>query len=540
MISRKNRIGKLDQAINLTSPPSNQEELETYHENFVKGLKLYNQLCLSNNLTPNDKLDVIVCFLKSIPDQGQDMLCKWRDMLQHLKGTESGDMVDLLCKVTRCPDISSHERMITAVNLYNNCFLAVCYNCFTDIACDRSVLVNYRVDACRYLFGSQDYDYKQISQEALLEVIDTTQYPSDFRYKVIAGFISRTGINTLLNFTKLKVPYDEEFVYGLQTNFFYNEENGVRERILSGQHLLQMTCSDEKEKEEVGDILLKFSETINNDENTRADAADVILRLGTSEQKKKARKIIVDMGFSTVDSRKIGTGNLVDRTKTVYSNTQNIHEFQEQVDIFIEKIINETNISAKPFVEVHNEVSEYLRGNIRDRKQRFKAFKAMNRISIDTAQFTSNKVTLAEIFVHFWARINRYDKDTKENLKKRMAEELVEMGDTCSSGHSGRFVNVLSEVDVSLKISWKEQIISNMTGRMMARIRDCPDAGLRAQLAMAESELADEEDKEAYIKFIQDNLQNLKNELYKEFVEGGYIKHEKFEESFESGSKRWI
>ena len=538
MISCKNRIGKLDQAINLTSPPSNKEEVEIYHENFGKGLKLYNQLCLSNNLTPDDKLDVIVCFLKSVPDQGQDMLCKWRDMLQHLKGVESDDMVTLLCKVTRCSNISSHERMITAVSLYNNCFLAVCYICFMDIACDRSVLVNYRVDACRYLFGSQDYDYKQISQEALLEVIDTTQYPSDFRYKVIAGFISKTGINTLLNFTKLKVPYDEEFVYGLQTNFFYNEENNTRERILSGQHILQMICSDEKE--EVGNILLKFASSSDNDENTRADAADVLLRLGTSDQKKKARKLIVDMGFSTVDSRKIGTGNLMDRTKTVYSNTQNIHEFQEQIDRFIEKIINETNISVKPFVEVHNEVSEYLRSNIKDRKQRFKAFKAMNRISIDTAQFTSHKVTLSEIFVHFWARINKYDNKIKEELKNRMAEELVDMGETCSSGHSGRFVNILSEVDVSLKISWKDQIISNMTGRMMARIRDCPDADLRARLAMAESELADEEDKDAYINFIKDNLHDLKNELYKEFVEGGYVKKGEFEKSFELGSKRWI
>ena len=534
------RIGKLDEAIKLTHLPSKLEEVKEYNDNLRKGLEIFNQLCMSNHLTPDDKLDVIVCYLKAVPDQAQDMLCKWRDMIPFLKDEEFDDTVELLCKITRSPDLSSHERMITAVTLYNNCCIEVCYNCFMDIACDRGVLVNYRIDACRYLFGTRDEFYKQISQESLLEVIDTTQYPSDFRYKVIAGFISKTGINTLLNSTKLKVPYDEDFVYGLQTNFFYNDENGVRERILSGQHLLQMNCTDDKEKEEVGDILLGIAEDNKYDENTRADAADVIMRLGTSEQKKQAREIIVNIGLNIVDSRKIGMGTLMDRTKTVYSNTQNIHQFQSQIDKFIEKIINETNITPRSFNEVHNEVASYLRESILDKSQKFKAFKALNRISIDTAQFTSHRVTLSEIFVHVWIRILKKDEEQSEYLKKRMVEELIDMGDTCSSGHSGRFVNVLSEVDVSLKISWDEQIVSNMTGRMMARIRDCPDPDLRAQLAMAESELADEEDKKAYTEFIKENLSSLREELYQEFVEETHVDAELFEKAFEVGVKRWL
>jgi hypothetical protein len=535
MLSYNRKLGKLAQAVKLTSIKSDNKD-----DDFLKGIILFEQLCCSNNLTPDDKIDVISSYLKASFISAKDMIQKWRDMIPFLEKNELNDMIDLLCKLTRCPDLDSHERMITAVTLYNNCFLHVCYNCFIDIACDRSVLVNYRIDSCRYLFGTQDLDYKQLSQEALIEIIDTTEYPSDFRYKIIAGFISKTGINTFLNFTKLKIPYDEEFVYGLQTIFFYNNENGIRDRILSGQHLLQMELVEFVEKDEVGEVLLSFAENTENTENTRADAADVIFRLGTSDQKKKARIIISNLGFSTVDSRKIGVGNLMDRTKTIYSDSQNIHQFQSQIDKFIEKIINETHIKILPFHEVHNDVINYLREKISDKKILIKAFKALNRISIDTARFTSHKVTLSEIFVHVWVRIIKYDSIRQEELKKRMMEELIDMEDTCSSGHSGRFVNILSEVDVSLKISWEEQILSNMAGRMIARIRDCPNVEIRSSLAMAESELADDEDKIIYNNFIKDNLYSLRKELYKEFVDENYVSVEEFEQIFNTGVNKWV
>jgi len=535
-MSSNQRIGKLEQAINLTAKPTNQEEKNNYNKNFSKGVSLFNQLCSAATLTPDDKLDIIVAYSKSVPDEAKDMICRWRDMIPFLRDKDLEDMIILLCKIARCPDLSSHERVITAVTLYNNAFLDVCYSCFSDIACDRSVLVDYRVDACRYLFGSQDDEYKQLAQESLLEIIDTDQYPSDYRYKIIAGFITNTGISTMLNFTKLKIPYDESFVYGLQTNFFYNDINGVRERILSGQYLMQIPSSDAEEKNDVGEVLLHFAESNDLTENARADAADVVFRLGTHSQKIKAREIIVGLGYSTVDNKGFG----LSRTKTMYTNSQNIHQFQTQIDTFIEKIINETSVSVRPFHEIHNEVSDYIRSNVKEKDKRFRAFKALNRISVDTARFTNYNVTLAEIFVHVWIRILNYDNDKQEELKNRMAEELMDMGDTCSSGHSGRFINVLSDYDITLKISWNEQIKSNMVGRMLARIRDCPDAEMRSQLAMAESELAEEEDKEVYKKFIEDNLKSLKEELRKEFVGEGYITSQEFEDSFDEGAKKWL
>jgi hypothetical protein len=91
-------------------------------------------------------------------------------------------------------------------------------------------------------------------------------------------------------------------------------------------------------------------------------------------------------------------------------------------------------------------------------------------------------------------RINDYEEDKLNVLKTRFFEELCDMSDTCSSGHSSRFINVLSTYDSTLKLEWGDQICSNIKGRLNARIRDCEDEELRDMLIVAQTEMAEEDD----------------------------------------------
>jgi hypothetical protein len=537
--TKKKKI--LELAESLAKDPTNKEEYEAYNENLAKGMKIYRDLCLSRTLSPEDKLNVIVSYVQAIPDEGLDMMCRWRDMVCHLKGKELEEHVKLLVLLTRSPEIDSHERVITAVCLYNNAFIMECFKCFADLACDRSVLVKYRVEAARYLFSTEDDDYLQIAQEALIEIIETDVYPSEFRYKTIAGFISKTGINTELNATKLYVPYDEEFVYALQIIYFYNKNNGARERILSGQHMLQMHCVPQEDKKDIGNVLMKLAKDKNVDHRVRADAADVLLREGVEDQVKEAREIIGELGYSAVEKK--GMGSLLGQARTIYSNKENVHdeEIAESVERFILKIIKETNVRVRPFHEVHQEVAALIRSKKLESGDRHAAYKALNRVSIDTATFTKYKITIAEIFVHVWIRIRHYeDNEVREGLEQRMVDELIDMSDTCSSGHSERFINVLSTVDDTLKIGWDSQIIANMAGRLEARMRDCPDEDLRIRVALGMIEDSSEGDREAYVKFVKDQLIELKQELRKEFVGGKFVSDQEFEEIFDRGTKNWI
>ena len=278
----------------------------------------------------------------------------------------------------------------------------------------------------------------------------------------------------------------------LQTSFFYNPENGVRQRILSGQHMLQMNLVPKEEKEEIADVLLEIAEDEEEEYNARADAADVVYRLVVGEKAKRARYIITKvLGYHAINSTSVGvTGNIInsssllDRTKTIYSNQQNVHEVEECVDNFIEKMINDTSIKPRAYHEVHQIVSDFIRSLELDSKKRHAAYKALNRVSVDTATFTEHNVTISEIFVHVWARIERLDDELQLELQKRFVDELCDMSDTCSSGHSARFVNVLSVTDNSLCIKWDEQIKANIAGRLNARVRDHPDPDIRAQISL--------------------------------------------------------
>jgi hypothetical protein len=537
------KLKKVSEAEVLATKPK-EEEIKTqaqkdeYQTRLEKAIKIYKELCLNPVLSAADKIEVLASFLKFVPGEGREMLIRWRDTIPFVAGKELEELIKVLVLVTGHPGVDSHERCITAVTLYNRAFLNVCFRCFEAIAVDKSVLVTYRVDASRYLFGSEMEEYRGLAQECLTDIIEDFTLPSEYRYGIIAGFISKTGLATYLNKNKIKIPYDEDFIYGLQSIFFYSDRNGVRERILSGQHLLQMDCVDSTEKTEVGEILLGLAAHKDFDENTRADAADVILRLGQGLQVERAREIITSLGYSAVGGNSKG---VLGKVRTVYNNSQNAHneKISESVAKFIEKMIKDSE-NLRPYHEIQQEVTAVINLLNLEKSQKLSAYNALNRISVDTAMFTKYKITISEIFVRVWLRIQKHSGETRDTLQKRMIEELVDMGNTCSSGHSGRFVNVLSAVDNELRIGFEDQIVANVAGRISARVRDLPDQDFRASVSLGMTTDGDDSDRDNYRAFIEPTLKELYSELYTEFVGDRYVTAEQFEAYFKKARDEWM
>jgi hypothetical protein len=509
---------------------SEDDALQADKELF-EGMKIYNSLCLNNKLSNAHRFKAIRSYVKFLPNEGYDVITRLRDSIPFLKGKELYNIIELLQLLIRCPDISSHMRVDCAVTLYNRGYISEALICFSDLSVDTSLLVDYKVEVCRYLFATQEDEYVNYARECLLDIINTISYESDYRYKIIVGYITNKGIRTFFNQQKINISYNEPFVYDLQNAFFFNEKNGIRERILSGQHLLQMEMVTDEQKTNITQIFLSIASNTKNDDRIRADAADVALREGFPYSVRiEARQLIAEIGYAAVDGRVGGT--LIDRTRTIYNNAENVHDVYECVEPFIERILTETTTRVKPFTTVHTEVVEYVRSKISEARTKYLIFKALNRISIDTAVFSKFKVNLAEIFVHVWTRILSYDEETTEFLKDRLIEELADMGDTCSSGHAARLVNVFSDTDDSLVISWKVQIQANITGRLNARIRDAEPAE-KDIIALGSMEDADPEDKEGYKTFITNALSEIKGELESEFVDEGYLNMAEFETYFD-------
>lgn len=495
-----------------------------------KSISLYNNLCLSNLIPLDDKIKIIISFTTIMPLEAYDMITRWRDLLSFKKDKELEENVELLKKISECFLIDSIRRIECAVSLYNGCFLNICYKAFNSIAIDEIVIPQHRIEATKYLFASQEDNYRKTAEETLLKITNSESLPSEFRYKTIASFNSKTGIATLMNWSKLKVAYNEKFLYTLQNAFFNNTDNDVKDRILSGQNLIQMGSVKQDEKDKIIEILLAFGKREDLNENTRADATDVVLRLGTPEQITIARQLISELGRSGLSGNKV---------KTIYNDSQNVHEFSDQAEAFIERIIKENTGEIRSYSDVHQEAVNKSKFFIDEKEGRDAVLRALHRISVDTATFTSYKATISDIFVYVWDRVQKLREQFGDEPEKRLIEELVDMKDTCSSGHCNRFINALSEFDGNFTISWDAQIIANLSGRMQAKIRDCSDEELKYKLALADSELADEDDKEAYKTFIEDNLITIKKELKEEFVGEGHVKEDIFERAFKRGAEEW-
>ncbi|MCA9749654.1 MAG: hypothetical protein KC414_11165, partial [Romboutsia sp.] len=346
-----------------------------YNKNLNASISIYNRICLNTDVNNEIRLKALISYIKHIPIEGLDMLTRWRDMTRYLQGNAKDKHYELLKMIIKSHEISSHERITTAVMLYNVGRIDICFDLFEYLSTDFTVLVNHRVDACRFLFATETENYMAIAQEALLEIIDTSQYPVEYRYKIIASFIfGKKGISTLMNFEKIQVPYNEEFVCGLQTVFFYNEENNVRYRILSGQHLLQMDCVEEDDKESIANILLDIANNETFEENIRADAADTVMRICSGKLRKRARTIIQHLGNS----------GFVTRGVNVYNDSQNVHNAgisestTEYLINFIEEFVNKYEDEIPTFDIIHSQVVNLIKSQDTTPEQKHKCYKSLN------------------------------------------------------------------------------------------------------------------------------------------------------------------
>ena len=81
---------------------------------------------------------------------------------------------------------------------------------------------------------------------------------------------------------------------------------------------------------------------------------------------------------------------------------------------------------------------------------------------------------LSNIFIKLWSYIT--ENEYCDAMKERLLEELEEMSGTCSTGFLSRLVNTLSGFgNLSIRISFDDQIISNFTGRLNMYARKLTD-----------------------------------------------------------------
>jgi hypothetical protein len=346
----------------------------------------------------------------------------------------------------------------------------------------KNVATPCQIDAVCVLMMHKSYKIK--SKNFFCSIINDLKLNCDFRYK------------TILSLENKDIPEKDYFIYRSTIQFFNNNKNMTLYRIVAGQYLIQKCKLVKIDRSSTELTLMSFAQDPDLDYNLRADAADVILRLGSHANKITARKIIMMLGRQD--------GNV----RTIFDNAQNVHvdEIEKSVLQALEflsgiEMKTVTGISGTPFITF-----EYVKKQIdnmldeekpkkkdqdheskdqdheskdqdhesKDQDHDIKQDKihiALNRIYMDRALYSNYNCSLLHILLKIWTYITSH-KSEKE-MKQRLLEELVDMSGTCSSGFASRLVNVISGFgEFNFHISWKDQIIANFAGRLNARARN--------------------------------------------------------------------
>lgn len=355
--------------------------------------------------------------------------------------------------------------------------------------------------------------YKQQARNYLCDLVNDQKIECDYRYKIILGMEQK------LDSEKQRLFFIKEACL----EFINHSPNMTRYRVLSGQYLLRV-CDNKKlitadQKNSVEQLLLGFATDDKLDHNIRADAADVVLQLGSDENKEIAREIIMALG-------RCERG-----VNSIFNNSQNVHveEVEESVNEIIE-FLNQFDLMKVSGKEIgleyiESKVKDIIKNERRDLElkddekyeREDKINISMNRIYMDRALYGTFNCSLLTIILKVWTYINGHKHE--DEMKNRLLQELEEMSGTCSSGYASRLVNSITGFgDLSIRISWRDQIIANVTGRLNARARDIDDLDFQEKV-LGEMMLStkDYHSRKHFLKFFRKNILSIRDEMYKEF-----------------------
>ena len=348
--------------------------------------------------------------------------------------------------------------------------------------------VSLQVDSIIYLL--KDPEWASKGKTYIYTIINDRTIESSYRVSTIQSL-------------EFKLSDSTDIILDSCLQFIYFEHNFIMFKVVVLQYMLCKCKMDDDLQIKCQDILLGYCDDINLDENVRADAADVIMRYGNDEYRAKATRVILFLGTAG-------------RNRTIFENRQNVHassiesSANQMIEYLCEKV--ECNID---YDSVRKEVLKYSETLGTDDREKVEM--SMTRILIDRATYGKFNLNLQGIICKVWNYIKGHEFESE--MCKRLQEELIESAAMCSTGYAFRLVNVLSGyTDLSIRISYEDQIVSNLTGRLNYRIRKIQDLDYQGDVVVEMSLPAEyNESRKNFLKFFRENISEIRQEMYSEF-----------------------
>jgi hypothetical protein len=348
--------------------------------------------------------------------------------------------------------------------------------------------ISLQIESIIYLL--KDTDWISKGKLYLWNIVNDKKIESSYRVSTIQSL-------------EFKISDSNNILVETCLQFINCEHNFATFKIVVLQYMLCKCKLDDDMQIKCQSILLDYCNDINLDENVRADAADVIMRYGNDEYREKATRVILHLGTAG-------------RNRTIFENRQNVHSHSiessanEMIEYLCEKVDCKIDYDS-----VRKEVMKDSESLNKDDKEKVEL--SLTRVLIDRATYGKFNLTLQSIICKVWNYIKGHC--FEEELRKRLQEELIDSASMCSTGYAFRLVNVLSGyTDLSIRISYEDQIISNLTGRLNARIRKIQDIEYQGEILVEMSLPAEyNQSRKNFLKFFRENISDIRQEMFSEF-----------------------
>lgn len=477
-------------------------------------------------------------------DKALEVLASWVGICDNDK-TEMKQLFNL-CKVLFASKLIPADSKLNITSAFYLCgYLEYCYDLYLEILECPYTRLHDRAECCKFLYHSNDPKYRSAIEKHITQIIETDG-DDDTRYETIACFVTNTGVATRYLVNPLDIEdVDQTLISKLFLRFIETKPD-VFYVTMASEFLLEQTalgfpiaCDDCKEddmitfeeegemcdcgndtkygypgvKEQVCQNLLSIAQDKERDVRTRADVSDVLINHNIEPYCSEARKII----------HEIGTEGQTEIEKTVFSNKENVHLLNDTFIKYIEDKHAKFVGSLEQIDTICDQIED-LSDDYSD-EELFKIRKSIDRIMLETTLHTDRKVSTSDIFRLMWTIIQKHPQ--KEELVQRFLEELIDMANTCSSGHSKRLVNVMVGFtdDLEGSISITDQLVANIKARLNATIRHLPEDEYEL---ITLSMIGKGYQKQDFKDHIEKVLPDIKKELHDEFVEEYWLSEKKF------------
>jgi hypothetical protein len=390
------------------------------------------------------------------------------DTAQYLLAIANEPSFDISCRVSAATTVATHkekwanftnEGYTSLVRIFRELPLS------TPFVVRQSILYSI-IPSGKHVFQARAF---------LLSLVTLENIPEKSRFECITGIerqnISQKKIKYLVSVGMLRIV--ETWSIG---SMYW---------LVASQTIL----SYNKHVDKIGFLLADVALTAEN-ENTRADAADILLRCGDDALKEVGQSVIDQLG------------------KGVYTeNAQNVHV--RSIERSCEENIDRLMLCTPNLKSFEESISEFLE-KYNSHSLASKVSSALDRVAADRAMYSNHQLSLSSIFRRVWAFIS--SSEHRSEMIERLIEELADAEGLCSSGFMARMVNALSGFSgFGVGIDFNDQIAAHFAARLNEAIKSDEECDLILE------EMASTSSGPLVRKILLKNFSKIREEMYTEF-----------------------